>query len=159
MSCNLLEEVKKKKSTMLDPSRNKSKQRSARIRGWGTHHVSLMVSGIPYDKNEIESRKDSCLQINVVLHRLKWEKEREKQITTAIDQLAIKTKSCEAIILGNRKCLIYLHTIRSSYLPEGGLAAASTAVLELRTVVIPALAMEIVCCSIASCMATLPKED
>lgn len=36
-----------------------------------------------------------------------------------------------------------------SYLPEGGLAAARTEVRDLSMVVIPALAMEIVCCSMA----------
>ena len=35
------------------------------------------------------------------------------------------------------------------YLPEGGLAAARTEVRDLSMVVMPALAMEIVCCSIA----------
>jgi hypothetical protein len=44
---------------------------------------------------------------------------------------------------------------KSSYLPNIGLAAASTEVLEFRIVVIPALAIEIVYCSIASWMATL----
>jgi hypothetical protein len=39
---------------------------------------------------------------------------------------------------------------KSSYLPKIGLAAASTLVLELRMVVIPALAILIVYCSIAS---------
>ncbi|RNA18401.1 hypothetical protein BpHYR1_000531 [Brachionus plicatilis] len=38
----------------------------------------------------------------------------------------------------------------SSHLPNMLLAAASTEHLELSVVVIPALAMEIVCCSIAS---------
>lgn len=37
------------------------------------------------------------------------------------------------------------------YLPEGGLAAANTEVLLLSMVVMPALAIEMVCCSIA-CM-------
>ena len=36
-----------------------------------------------------------------------------------------------------------------THLPEGGLAAAKTEVLDLSMVVIPALAMEIVCCSMA----------
>lgn len=45
---------------------------------------------------------------------------------------------------------IWPWTLRSSYRPDGGLAAASTEVLELRTVVIPALAMDMVCCSMAS---------
>jgi len=44
---------------------------------------------------------------------------------------------------------------KSSYLPNTGLAAASTEVLEFRMVVMPALAIEIVCCSIASWIATL----
>jgi hypothetical protein len=44
---------------------------------------------------------------------------------------------------------------KSSYLPKTGLAAARTEVLELRIVVIPALAIEIVYCSIASWIATL----
>ena len=35
------------------------------------------------------------------------------------------------------------------HLPEGGLAAASTDVLLLSMVVMPALAMEMVCCSMA----------
>jgi len=39
---------------------------------------------------------------------------------------------------------------KSSYLPNKGFAAAKTDVLELRMVVIPAFAIEIVCCSIAS---------
>ena len=39
---------------------------------------------------------------------------------------------------------------KSSYLPKIGLAAARTAVLELRIVVIPALAIDIVCYSMAS---------
>lgn len=39
---------------------------------------------------------------------------------------------------------------RSSYLPKMGFAAARTEVLELRMVVIPALAIEMVYCSIAS---------
>ena len=34
-------------------------------------------------------------------------------------------------------------------LPDGGLAAASTEVLDFNIVVMPALATEIVCCSIA----------
>ena len=37
----------------------------------------------------------------------------------------------------------------SPCLPEGGLAAASTLVLLLSMVVMPALAMEMVCCSMA----------
>ncbi len=41
-----------------------------------------------------------------------------------------------------------------AHLPEGGLAAASTEVLLLSMVVMPALAMEMVCCSMASWMAT-----
>ena len=45
--------------------------------------------------------------------------------------------------------------LRSSYLPMSGLAAASTEVREFRIVVMPALAIEIVYCSIASWMATL----
>ena len=45
--------------------------------------------------------------------------------------------------------------LRSSYLPNTGLAAASTEVLELRMVVIPAFAIEMVCYSMASWMATL----
>uniref|UniRef100_A0A6B0UTH6 Putative secreted protein n=1 Tax=Ixodes ricinus TaxID=34613 RepID=A0A6B0UTH6_IXORI len=43
----------------------------------------------------------------------------------------------------------------SSQRPKTLLAAASTEHLELRVVVIPALAMEMVCCSMASWMATL----
>lgn len=39
---------------------------------------------------------------------------------------------------------------KSSYLPNKGFAAASTEVLEFRMVVIPALAIEMVYCSIAS---------
>ena len=42
----------------------------------------------------------------------------------------------------------------AAHLPLGGLAAASTLVRLLSTVVMPALAMEMVCCSIASWMAT-----
>ena len=38
---------------------------------------------------------------------------------------------------------------RSSHLPEGGLAAASTEVRDLSIVVMPALAIEMVCCSMA----------
>ena len=41
-----------------------------------------------------------------------------------------------------------------SYRPPMGLAAASILVLALRTALTPALVMEIVCCSIASCIAT-----
>lgn len=44
---------------------------------------------------------------------------------------------------------------KSSYLPNIGLAAAKTEVLELRIVVIPAFAIEIVYCSMASWIATL----
>lgn len=44
---------------------------------------------------------------------------------------------------------------KSSYLPKRGLAAARTEDLELRIVVIPALAIEIVYCSMASWIATL----
>jgi len=40
-------------------------------------------------------------------------------------------------------------SFKSSYLPNIGLAAASTEALQLSTVVMPALATEIVCCSIA----------
>ena len=43
---------------------------------------------------------------------------------------------------------------RSSKLPKTGLAAARTEQREFNMVVIPALAMEIVCCSIASWIAT-----
>ena len=42
----------------------------------------------------------------------------------------------------------------SSQRPNTELAAASTEQRELRVVVMPALAMEMVCCSIASWMAT-----
>ena len=42
----------------------------------------------------------------------------------------------------------------SSYRPKTGLAAARTLVRLLRTVVMPALAIEMVCCSIASWIAT-----
>ena len=45
--------------------------------------------------------------------------------------------------------------MKSSKRPNTGLAAASTEVLELSLVVIPALATLIVCCYIASWMATL----
>ena len=45
---------------------------------------------------------------------------------------------------------------RSSYFPRRGLAAARTAVLEFRIVVIPALAIEMVYCSMASCRMVLP---
>lgn len=44
---------------------------------------------------------------------------------------------------------------KSSYLPMRGLAAARTDALEFRIVVIPAFAIEIVCYSIASWIATL----
>uniref|UniRef100_A0A7C9ELW2 Uncharacterized protein n=1 Tax=Opuntia streptacantha TaxID=393608 RepID=A0A7C9ELW2_OPUST len=43
--------------------------------------------------------------------------------------------------------------LRRSYLPQAGLAAARTAVLAFSEVVIPALAMLTVCCSITSCIA------
>jgi hypothetical protein len=43
-----------------------------------------------------------------------------------------------------------LPTLRSSQRPAIGLAAARTEVLELSTVVMPALAIDIVCCSMAS---------
>mmetsp|Transcript_21945 Transcript_21945/g.54284 ORF Transcript_21945/g.54284 Transcript_21945/m.54284 type:complete len:252 (-) Transcript_21945:430-1185(-) len=52
------------------------------------------------------------------------------------------------------KSMFSCAVFRSSYLPEGGLAAASTAARELSTVVMPALAILIVCCSIASWIAT-----
>ena len=39
----------------------------------------------------------------------------------------------------------------ASHLPDGGLAAARTDVLDFSMVVIPALAMDMVCCSMA-CM-------
>ena len=44
--------------------------------------------------------------------------------------------------------------LRSSYRPKMGFAAASTDVLAFKMVVMPALAIEMVCCSIASWMAT-----
>ena len=52
-----------------------------------------------------------------------------------------------------------MFTFRSSYRPDGGFAAANTEVRELRTVVIPALAIEMVCCSIASWIATLNQNS
>ena len=42
---------------------------------------------------------------------------------------------------------------------HAGFAAANTEVRELRTVVIPALAIEMVCCSIASWIATLNQNS
>lgn len=59
--------------------------------------------------------------------------------------MLIKEQISVAIATASVSC-----TLRSSYRPDGGLAAARTDVLELRTVVIPALAMDIVCCSMAS---------
>jgi hypothetical protein len=47
---------------------------------------------------------------------------------------------------------------KSSYLPNTGLAAASTDVLEFRIVVMPALAIEMVYYSIASWIATLSED-
>ena len=44
--------------------------------------------------------------------------------------------------------------LRSSYRPKIGFAAASTEVRAFRIVVMPALAIEMVCCSIASWIAT-----
>jgi hypothetical protein len=44
-------------------------------------------------------------------------------------------------------------------LPEGGLAAASTLVRLLSMVVMPALAMEMVCCSMACSMGTESWEE
>mmetsp|Transcript_19716 Transcript_19716/g.45707 ORF Transcript_19716/g.45707 Transcript_19716/m.45707 type:complete len:229 (-) Transcript_19716:926-1612(-) len=52
------------------------------------------------------------------------------------------------------KSMLSTALFMSSYLPNVGLAAASTEVRVLRTVVMPALAIEIVCCSIASWIAT-----
>ena len=49
---------------------------------------------------------------------------------------------------------IFSSPLVSSHLPNTLLAAANTLQRVLRVVVIPALAIEIVCCSIASCIAT-----
>lgn len=65
----------------------------------------------------------------------------------------LQTRLGKTIILTKKSTRC--QTLRSSYRPEGGLAAARTEVLEFRTVVIPAFAMEMVCCSIASWIATL----
>ena len=46
-----------------------------------------------------------------------------------------------------------------AYLPEGGLAAARTDVLDLSIVVIPAFATEIVCCSMAWTTGQLLKQS
>lgn len=53
------------------------------------------------------------------------------------------------------KSICYEICILSLYLPKIGFAAANTEVLEFNLVVMPAFAMLIVCCSIASWIATL----
>mmetsp|Transcript_41672 Transcript_41672/g.79645 ORF Transcript_41672/g.79645 Transcript_41672/m.79645 type:complete len:456 (+) Transcript_41672:753-2120(+) len=65
--------------------------------------------------------------------------------------MKIKSKRLRMVVC---KSMFSAAVFMSSYRPEGGLAAAITAARELSTVVIPALAMEMVCCSIASWMAT-----
>ena len=59
----------------------------------------------------------------------------------------------DKIVVWNSIC--YDTCLKSSYLPWIGLAAASTEVLEFNLVVIPAFATLIVCCYIASWIATL----
>jgi hypothetical protein len=59
----------------------------------------------------------------------------------------------DKIVLDNSTCS--LSSLNWLHFPKTGLAAAKTEVLELSLVVIPALATLIVCCYIASWIATL----
>lgn len=90
------------------------------------------------NEDKIKSRKNCRLQINIVLCSLQTQKNPLR--------IYCMNKNWENYAIDKEE----YKTLRSSYRPDGGLAAASTEVLEFRTVVIPAFAMEMVCCSIAS---------
>ena len=57
-------------------------------------------------------------------------------------------------MIGGEMLMLYLSAFDLSYLPKIGFAAAKILVLALRVACTPALAIEMVCCSMASWMAT-----
>ena len=65
----------------------------------------------------------------------------------------LSVEDCMLAIAREHALFVELACMRS-YRPDGGLAAASTEVLDLSMVVMPAFATEMVCCSMA-CMQVL----
>lgn len=57
-------------------------------------------------------------------------------------------------MIGAEILMLYLRAFDLSYLPKRGFAAAKILVLALRVAYTPAFAIDIVCCYIASWMAT-----
>lgn len=98
------------------------------------YSVSHLVVFVLDDENHVETRQNGRLEVDVLKE----------------GQLRLSTKDC----LSRDESLTSPGLFMSSYRPKTGFAAARTLVLEFRMVVIPALAMEIVCCSIASWIAT-----
>ncbi|OBZ79856.1 hypothetical protein A0H81_00483 [Grifola frondosa] len=96
-----------------------------------TDPIPLLIMLVFHDKDHVEPRQDRCLEVDIL--------RRDPSATGAPHRTGQLTSP------GLRP---------SSYRPHTGFAAASTLVREFSTVVMPAFAMEIVCCSIASWMAT-----
>ena len=92
-----------------------------------TYPIPLFVMFVLDDEDHVKSGKDSRLEVDVLF--------------IVVSENSSPMRSQKRTSPGLRP---------SSYLPHTGLAAAKTLVLELRTVVIPAFAIEMVCCSIAS---------
>ena len=93
------------------------------------HAITSLVVLVLNDEDHIETRQDSRLEVDVLLSC--------HQLHPSPQPKSKKERTSPGLFM-------------SSYLPNTGFAAASTLVLELRMVVMPALAIEIVCCSIAS---------
>ena len=125
---------------------------------------SLLVRHPPTDlddKDEVKSREDGGLKVDVLLGGLQVIIPERKFVGQCIKRNLVVSKwrmgRCfmlyGAIFLppahGGPVIAQSLTSQPLSHLPEGGLAAARTDVRDLSMVVMPALAMEMVCCSMA----------
>lgn len=99
------------------------------------------------DKDEIKSAENRALELNILIGFFRvipatfddfWKKKMQK--TAQIDN---------HMNIHTLKYIQVLSAIVSTY-PKTELAAARTLALEFKVVVIPAFAMDMVCCSIAS---------
>lgn len=76
-----------------------------------------------------------------------------KSVKLSASSQIIKNKS-NLDMIGGEMLMLYLRAFDLSYRPNNGLAAASILVLAFNVAYTPALAIEIVCCYIASWIAT-----
>ena len=95
--------------------------------GIATNAIAPLVMLILDDEDHVKTRQDRGLEINVL----------KGSVSTYEYICGWKRQTSPGLL-------------PSSYRPHIGFAAARTLVRELRIVVIPALAIDIVCCSIAS---------